>query len=64
MNTLEYKTFLTAIQIKPVRQIMNGERFIPDYVVFDSHWLKKNCVSLKIAEMGLNHVIFTAAMKK
>ena len=69
MTEGEYKTFLKAIQIKPIKQAIEPRNvkhaeFIADNVVFDSLWLKRNCVSYKIAQMGLEHVIFQAAIKK
>lgn len=69
MTEKEFKTFLKAIQIRPIKQAMEPRNvkyapFLSDNVVFNSLWLKRNCVSEKIARMGLEHVIFQASIKK
>lgn len=47
-----FKIYLKLIQITPLKQAINNERFMPEYVVMDSKWQRLNGVTRKGTEVA------------
>lgn len=61
----EFKLFLKLLQVKPLRQALRKERFIPDPIPLGPYWQKHNPgITVRNVEMAIQHEHLKAKARK